>query len=113
MLLNNPCIYLYGGGVHQTTRVFLLKMIMLGWRLGVPPFKETPSYDAYIYYLHLILRFIISNCSPNQRNLKLMVNGGKYIYIGSIGLYHNQTVIMVSIILMGFKWDDDIIPQSK
>ena len=42
-----------------------------------------------------------------------MVNGGKYIYIGSTGLYHNQIVMMASIILMVFNWDDDIIRQSK
>ena len=28
---------------QQTHGVFLVKMIILGWRLGVPPFKETPQ----------------------------------------------------------------------
>ena len=27
--------------------VFLLKMIILGWPLGVPPFKETPIYHSH------------------------------------------------------------------
>ena len=31
----------WNGGTQQPW-VFLLKMIILGWRLGVPPFKETP-----------------------------------------------------------------------
>ena len=37
-------------GFPQQPWVFLLKMIILGWRLGVPPFKETP-----IYVLSMIL----------------------------------------------------------
>ena len=42
------CIYIWGflkWWVSPTNPwVFLLKMIILGWRLGVPPFKETPIY---------------------------------------------------------------------
>ena len=30
--------------------VFLLKMIILGWRLGVPPFKETPIWGRWSYF---------------------------------------------------------------
>ena len=35
------------GGFPQQPWVFLLKMIILGCEMGVPPFKETPIWSAH------------------------------------------------------------------
>ena len=41
-----------------TIEVFLLKMIILWWRLGVPPFKETPTLSIWEHsYLTCFKRF--------------------------------------------------------
>ena len=44
------------GGFPQKPWVFLLKMIISGWRLGVPPFKETPIW-RFIWLCKI--------CTPN------------------------------------------------
>ena len=35
------------GFPNKTHGVFLLKMIILGCEMGVPPFKETPELELY------------------------------------------------------------------
>ena len=42
------------GGTQQPW-VFLLKMIILGCEMGVPPFKETPIYHILLLLLQLVL----------------------------------------------------------
>jgi len=54
ILIVNRKLYPPGGflkwWVYPTNPwVFLLKMIILGWRLGVPPFKETPIQVEYVW----------------------------------------------------------------
>ena len=43
------------GGTQQLL-VFLLKRIILGCEMGVPPFKETPIYNIiYIIYIYVYI----------------------------------------------------------
>ena len=50
----------YNGGFPQQTHgVFLLKMIILGCEMGVPPFTETSIYTSVLFeYIEVKLRLL-------------------------------------------------------
>ena len=45
-------------GFPNNHGVFLLKMIILGCEMGVPPFKETPINYVYIY-IHILFLYAV------------------------------------------------------
>ena len=70
--------------VPNNHSVFLLKMIILGWRLGVPPFKETPISGVPPLYLYII--YIYRNI-----HITLLVTGIWPTCVGCFFVSHQAT----------------------
>ena len=77
--------------------VFLLKRGILGWRLGVPPFKETPMYcflSAFCPTIEVLLTFLLSrvelgnSLGPSktwQKKVGLLQKSAKRKPVGMLG----------------------------
>ena len=73
---------------------FLLKMIILGWRLGVPPFFRKPTY-----ILHWPQKIIPSSCSLQKDGLHGFTgrkfDGGRHFLVGKCvpGSFRSSTFL--------------------